>query len=110
MNNNLFEINKFNIIQDNDNYYFFRALNKSDLEDIKEGKTVDEEGNIICIRTDRERWEEKKGKLSRYNKDSKLTLNEIFDHIKTNYDRDTNCISLSSSAKISTRYGRFIWR
>ncbi len=107
MNNNLFEINKFNIIQDNDNYYFFRALNKSDLGDIKTGKIVDNEGNIIRIRTDRERWEEKNDKPSRY-KNSKLTLNEIFDHIKTNYDRDTNCISLSSSAKISIKYGRFI--
>ena len=36
MNKDLFNIENFNIIQDEDNYYFFRALNMGDLSDIIE--------------------------------------------------------------------------
>ena len=54
----VFNIENFNIIQDNDNYYFFRALNMADNADIDGNITTDENGNITRIRTDRERWEE----------------------------------------------------
>lgn len=52
----VFNIENFNIIQDNDNYYFFRALNMADNADIDGNITTDENGNITRIRTDRERW------------------------------------------------------
>lgn len=36
----LFNINKFNIIENNENYYFFRALNMADNRDIEQEITV----------------------------------------------------------------------
>lgn len=40
----MFDIEKFNIISDEENYYFFRALNMSDNRDIEEKITVSEDG------------------------------------------------------------------
>ena len=45
----VFNIENFNIIQDNDNYYFFRALNMADNADIDGNITTDENGNITRI-------------------------------------------------------------
>lgn len=99
----LFDINKFNIIQDEENYYFFRALNMADNSDIEKGITTDNEsGAIKRIRTDRERYEEN----PKYTEKSELSLEEIFDHIKMHYRKDTNCISLTSNANIAISYGR----
>ena len=56
MINEIFSIDKFNIISDNDNYYFFRALNNSDNKDIETREILDTDNNIIRIRTDRERF------------------------------------------------------
>ena len=39
--NEIFEINKFNIFSDEENYYFFRALNMGDNSDIENGITLD---------------------------------------------------------------------
>ena len=50
---NLFDINNFNIIEDEENYYFFRALNMTDNKDLEEGKILDDTGDIVKIRTDR---------------------------------------------------------
>ena len=52
MNSSLFDLNKFNVIEDDNYYYVFRALNKSDHNDRLNKIT---NGNI---RTDRERFEE----------------------------------------------------
>ena len=93
------------MIQDENNCYFFRALNMEDNEDLKKGKITDEKGNIIKIRTDRQRWIEN-NKNSKYDENSKLSLEEICDHIKENYRRDTNCISLSCNPRISLKYGK----
>ena len=46
MNSEMFDIDKFNIIQDEDNYYFFRALNMADNRDIEEGITTSAYGEI----------------------------------------------------------------
>ena len=35
--NELFDIEKFNLISDEENYYFFRALEPGDIDDIKNG-------------------------------------------------------------------------
>ena len=35
----IFDINKFNIFSDEENYYFFRALNMADNADIENGIT-----------------------------------------------------------------------
>lgn len=48
----LFDIDKFNIIEDEENYYFFRALNMADNKDWEIGIISDEAGNFERIRTD----------------------------------------------------------
>ena len=98
----IFDIESFNIISDEENYYFFRALNMGDNADIENNITTDINGNIITIRTDRERYD----KEAKYNEDSSLTLEEIFDHIKMHHRKDTNCISLTSNANVALMYGR----
>ena len=103
----IFSIDTFNIIQDEENYYFFRALNRGDNNDIENGIVVDESGEYIRIRTDRERWEEDPEKKEpKYTEDAQITLQEINDHIKMHQRKDTNCISLSSNANVSIVYGR----
>ena len=102
MNKEILEIDKFNIISDEENYYFFRALNMDDNSDIEEKTTVSSDGKIERIRTDRERYEEK----TKYAEESKISLEEVYDHIKIHYRKDTNCISLTSNANIAINYGR----
>ena len=85
----VFNIENFNIIQDSDNYYFFRALNMADNADIDGNITTDENGNITRIRTDRERWEETHTERApRYNKEVELSLRQINDHIKMRQQRN----------------------
>ena len=48
----LFGIENFNIIEDEENYYFFRALNMADNNNLETGVTLDNSGNIQRIRTD----------------------------------------------------------
>ena len=102
MEYNLFDINNFNIIQDEENYYFFRALNMADNNDIEQGITLSKSGKIKRIKTDRERFEGE----TKYSEDSELSLEEIYDHIKMHYRKDTNCISLTSNSNVAINYGR----
>lgn len=106
MKKNIFDIDKFNIIQDEENYYFFRALNIADKTDIEQKTTITTNGKIERIRTDRERYDGE----TRYTEDSKISLEEIYDHIKIHYRRDTNCISLTSNANIAVDYGRSLYK
>ena len=104
---NVFDIENFNIIEDEENYYFIRALNMADNEDIENGTVLDEDGNIARIRTDRERYEENPEKEApKYSKDAQISLEQVYDHIKMHYRKDTNCISLSSNSNVSISYGR----
>ena len=104
---NVFDIENFNIIEDEENYYFIRALNMADSQDIENGTVLDENGNIARIRTDRERYEENpENEAPKYNKDSEISLEQVYDHIKMHYRKDTNCISLSSNGNVSISYGR----
>ena len=100
----IFDIEKFNVISDEENYYFFRALEPGDIEDIEKGIIKDGD-NYIRIRTDRERWQETHQEESRWNENSKVTLEEMFNHIKMHYSLQTNCISLSSNANVARTYG-----
>lgn len=102
MNKEILEIDKFNIISDEENYYFFRALNMADNRDIEQETTISSDGKIERIRTDRERYEGK----TKYTEESKISLEEVYDHIKMHYRKDTNCISLTSNANIAINYGR----
>ena len=104
---NLFDINNFNIIEDEENYYFFRALNMTDNKDLEEGKILDDTDSIVKIRTDRERYEENpENGAPKYSKDAEISLEQVYDHIRMHYRKDTNCISLSSNANVSISYGR----
>ncbi len=98
----IFSLANFNIIEDTDNYYFFRALNKGDNNDIESGITLDINSQIERIRTDRERYDG----VPRYNEYSQISLQEIHDHIKMHHSIDTNCISLTSNANAALLYGR----
>lgn len=98
--NELFDIT--NCYQDDNYYYFFRALNKRDMAGIRDKSTLDEAGHINKIVTDSTFYNHK----DRYNEESELTLEEMVNHVKTHYDKDTNCISLSSDANVCLTYGR----
>lgn len=94
-------MNLDNIIQDDNYYYFFRALNMGDLSDIKNSITISNK-HINMIRTDRERYDN----IPKYSKDCEISLEQVFDHIKNHHRYDTNCISLSSNANVVLDYGR----
>ena len=98
--NELFNIT--NCYQDTNYYYFFRALNKRDMAGIRDKSILDEAGRISKIVTDSTFYNHK----DRYNEESNLTLEEMVNHVKTHYDKDTNCISLSSDANVCLTYGR----
>ena len=98
--NELFNI--ANCYQDTNYYYFFRALNKRDMAGIRDKSTLDSNGHISKIVTDSTFYNHK----DRYNEESELTLEEMVNHVKTHYDKDTNCISLSSDANVCLTYGR----
>ena len=96
----LFDIT--NCYQDSNYYYFFRALNRRDMTGIRNGSTLDNNGHISKIVTDSTFYNNR----DRYNEESELTLEEMVNHVKTHYDKDTNCISLSSDANVCLTYGR----
>lgn len=97
-----FDIENFNIFSDDNNYYFLRALNMGDSNDIENGIVTDSDNQISRIRTDRERYNGN----PKYNQDSKLSLEEMFNHCKMHHRTDTNCISLTSNANVALMYGR----
>ena len=101
----LFDIEKFNVISDEENYYFFRSLEPGDIKDLEEGNIKDENGKYIRLRTDRERWEGTHSIEPRWNAESTVTLEEMYNHIKMHYSLETNCISLSSNANVARTYG-----
>lgn len=107
----LFDIDNFNIIEDEENYYFFRALNMADNQDLETGTILDNTGNVKRIRTDRERYEENaENGAPKYSKDAEISLEQVYDHIKMHYRKDTNCISLSSNGNVSISYGRGFYK
>ena len=101
----MFDIEKFNIISDEENYYFFRSLEPGDIKDLEEGNIKDENGKYVRLRTDRERWEGTHSIKPRWNAESTVTLEEMYNHIKMHYSLETNCISLSSNANVARTYG-----
>ena len=102
MINEIFSIDKFNVISDDDNYYFFRALSNSDNKDIETREILDFNGNITRIRTDRERFNGE----AKYADESMISLEEVNDHVKWSHTYDTNCISLTTSANVVCMFGR----
>ena len=74
----------------------------ADNADIEQQTTTSTDGKIERIRTDRERFDGD----AKYTEASEISLEEIYDHIKMHYRKDTNCISLTSNANIAVNYGR----
>lgn len=85
-----------NIIFDGESYYLFRALNEGNKKDLENG--------IDIIRTDCIRYYEEHGEWGKYSNKSEVSLEEIYDHIKMRYRRDTNCISLTRDANVVLTY------
>lgn len=103
MINDVFSLKNFNVLEDNNNYYLFRALNKADNNDMADHFMATGE-EPTRIRTDRERFEELHGG-AKYSQDSEISLEEVYDHIKIHYLKETNCISLSTNSCVSLDYG-----
>ena len=97
----VFNIDKFNIYSDEDNYYFFRSLEEVDIESIKNRTITNENNEIVRLITDREFYGETK-----YKKDDRLSLEQIVEHVKMHYNKHTNCISFSSNTNVILDYGR----
>ena len=103
---NVFYIDYFNVIKDEDYFYFFRALNREDNKDLEQGK-ISENGKIIKIRTDTQRWKETHKNIKpKYDENDNNSLEQMYDHIKPKFCRSTNCISLTCDANVSIHYGR----
>lgn len=103
MTSEQFSLKKFNVLEDNEYYYVFRALNRGDHQDIQNGITS-KDGTVERIRTDRERYLEQES-TAKYHEDDTISLEEVWDHIKMRYSHETNCISLSTNANVSLDYG-----
>ena len=102
----VFDIEKSNVYEDQDNYYFFRALNLSDCRDADDGVITNKAGLVNRVRTNRERYTGE----SRYTSSSVVSLEEVTDHIKIHQSKTTNCISLTSNANTAITYGRGYYR
>ena len=96
--------NIFNLIQDDDFYYVFRALNSGDQDDIVSGKSTDGL-KIVKVRTDGDRWSERHDKKSEYDGNTVPTLQEVWDHIRENHSYQTNCISFTTNGNVVLDYG-----
>ncbi len=83
----------------------------ADNQDIEDKIILNKDGNLTRIRTDRERYEENsQNEQPKYDKNAQISLEQVYDHIKPHYRKDTNCISLSSNANVSISYGRGFYK
>lgn len=94
---NLFGLDTYDVIEDDEYYYVFRTLNEDNEEEL-------DDDNVEHLRTSRERAEER-GEEVRYSSSSELSLEEINDNIKyAKANKNTNCISFSTNANVSLDY------
>ena len=102
-----FGIENYNLVQDDENYYLFRAMNNRDHKDIQDGIITDSQGKVTRVRTDLASYEERREQFGDaiYKEDDPISLVQVIDHIKRGHRTDTNCISLSSNANVSVLYG-----
>ena len=101
MDYSLFDLSRFNVIEDENYYYVFRAIEPGDIDDMKSGKATPS-----TIRPYKDRYNEEKGEgASRYSDATEISLVEIWDHIRKNFYPGTNCISFTSNASVAIDYG-----
>lgn len=97
IDSSLFDIDSYNLIEDDENYYVFRTVNKENEDEL-------DDEHERYLRTSRERAERRE-KVVKYSADSEISLEEIYDNIKfTNGNKETNCISFSTNANVSLDY------
>ena len=101
MNKTVFDLSRFNVLSLDNYYYFFRALNNEDYNDLMNG-VITQDNMITRVRTDLSRFS---GRTS-YTNQSEISLEEVHDHVKWGHTKDTNCISLTSNANVAETYGR----
>ena len=77
MNEDVFSINNFNIIEDGENYYLFRALNLDDQREISEGINSNN-GEIQKVITNKQRYPEN----DRYANETEISLKKIIHLMK----------------------------
>lgn len=85
-----------NILFDGKHYYLIRSLNDGNMQDLSRG--------IQDIRTDAQRYRDRNGEWGKYSDESECSLEEVFDHIKMKYRKDTNCTSLTRNANVALTY------
>jgi len=92
------ENKKFDVrLEDSDNIYLFRALTEGNIEDRNNG--------IREIKPNSVREYEKIGYYREYDNNSKLTLEELYKHIRIQYRHCyTNCVSLTEDANVALTY------
>ena len=97
LNSSLFGIDSYDLIEDDENYYVFRTINRDNEDEL-------DDENEKYLRTSRENAE-KREEVVKYTEDSEISLSEIYDNIKfINGNKKTNCISFSSNANVSLDY------
>ena len=84
-------------IEDEEYIYLFRALT--------DGNVRDRNNGIKAIRPNSVREYEEAGEWREYNDESKLTLEELYKHTRTQYKHCyTNCISLTEDPSVALTY------
>ena len=93
----IFNMDSYNVIEDDENYYIFRTLNEDNERELDDDYEK-------YLRTSRERAERKEETV-KYTEDSIISLAEVYDNIKfTHGDKNTNCISFSTNTNVSLDY------
>lgn len=102
-NTEIFELNKFNIIEDNDNIYIFRSLNPDNELDM-------DNSNTDIIRTKGHVTTDKGGE-SRYTSDNDISLEDVYSNVRVaRSGKNNDCISFSSNSNVTLDYtaGRYV--
>ena len=96
-NTSFFEPGNFNIIEDDENFYIFRALNDDNATDL-------DDPDIDVIRSKRHIAEDN-GTVTKYNRESKISLEEVYNAVRVaRTGKNNNCVSFSSNSNVTLDY------
>lgn len=92
-----FETDRFNVIEDDENIYIFRALNHDNELDM-------DNPDIDIIRSKSQVIIDNDG-ITKYSKDSEISLEEVYSSVKVaRSGKNNNCISFSSNSNVTLDY------
>lgn len=103
INTGVFEPNRFNVIEDDENIYIFRALNHDNELDM-------DNPDVDVIRS-RSHVTLDNGSTSKFSEDSQISLEEVYSNVRVaRSGKNNNCISFSSNSNVTLDYesGRYI--